>query len=131
MFLRQRERVQRHDEIVAEAAYEDPRALSREAPVFAASHDSDPEGAFFQSIVDEEILAAIDALPGEYRMAVVLSDLEDLSYNEIAEVMEVPGRNREESIVQRATPASEAVIRVRRGDGVYLGGGWGPIDDYL
>ncbi len=90
MFLRQRERVQRHDEIVAEAAYEDPRALSREAPVFAASHDSDPEGAFFQSIVDEEILASIDALPGEYRMAVVLSDLEDLSYNEIAEVMEIP-----------------------------------------
>ena len=82
--------MQRHDEIVAEAAYEDPRALSRGAPVFTASHDSDPEGAFFQSIVDEEILAAIDALPGEYRMAVVLSDLEDLSYNEIAEVMETP-----------------------------------------
>ena len=58
--------------------------------MFAASHDSDPEGAFFQSIVDEEILEAIDALPGEYRMAVVLSDLEDLSYNEIAEVMEIP-----------------------------------------
>ena len=90
VFLRQRERVQRHDEIVAEAAYEDPRALSREAPVFAASHDSDPEGAFFQSIVDEQILAAIDALPGEYRMTVVLSDLEDLSYNEIAEIMEIP-----------------------------------------
>ena len=90
VFLRQRERVQRHDEIVAEAAYEDPRALSREAPVFAASHDSDPESAFFQSIVDEQILAAIDALPGEYRMTVVLSDLEDLSYNEIAEIMEIP-----------------------------------------
>jgi RNA polymerase sigma-70 factor, ECF subfamily len=29
-------------------------------------------------------------LPHEYRMAVVLSDLEDLSYNEIAEVMEIP-----------------------------------------
>ena len=90
VFLRQRERGQRHDEILAEAAHEDPRALSREAPVFAASHNSDPEGAFFKSIVDEEILAAIDALPGEYRMAVVLSDLEDLSYNEIAEVMEIP-----------------------------------------
>ena len=90
VFLRHRERGQRHDEILTEAAYEDPRALSREAPVFAASHDSDPEGAFFEAIVDEEILAAIDALPGEYRMAVVLSDLEDLSYNEIAEVMEIP-----------------------------------------
>ena len=90
VFLRQRERGQRHDEIVAETAYEDPRALAREAAVFAASKDADPEGEFFRSIVDEEVLRAIDDLPGEYRMAVVLSDLEDLSYNEIAEIMEIP-----------------------------------------
>ena len=38
----------------------------------------------------EEILRAIDNLPDEYRIAVVLSDLEDLSYNEIAEIMEIP-----------------------------------------
>ncbi len=90
VFLRQRERGQRHDEILTETAYEDPRALSREAPVFAASKNADPEGEFFRSIVDEEILRAIDDLPDEYRMAVVLSDLEDLSYSEIAEVMEIP-----------------------------------------
>ena len=90
VFLRQREREQRHDEILTETAYEDPRALSREAPVFAASKNADPEGEFFRSIVDEEILRAIDDLPDEYRMAVVLSDLEDLSYSEIAEVMEIP-----------------------------------------
>ena len=58
--------------------------------MFAASEDKDPEGEFFRSIVDEEILRAIDELPAEYRMAVVLSDLEDLSYNEIAEVLGVP-----------------------------------------
>ena len=90
VFLRQRERRQRHDEIVQETAQEDAASLSREAPVFAASKDSDPEGDFFKSIVDEEILEAIDDLPNEYRMAVVLSDLEDLSYNEIAEIMEIP-----------------------------------------
>ena len=90
VFLRQRERGQRHDEILTETAYEDPRALSREAPVFAASRGTDPEGEFFSSIVDEEILRAIDDLPDEYKMAVVLSDLEDLSYNKIAEVMEIP-----------------------------------------
>jgi RNA polymerase sigma-70 factor (ECF subfamily) len=59
--------------------------------VFAASKGADPEGEFFSSIVDEEILRAIDALSVEYRVAVVLSDLEDLSYNEIAEIMEIPG----------------------------------------
>ncbi len=90
VFLRQHERRQRHDEIVQETAQEDAASLSHEAPVFAASKDSDPEGAFFKSIVDEEILEAIDDLPNEYRMAVILSDLEDLSYNEIAEIMEIP-----------------------------------------
>lgn len=59
--------------------------------MFAASKGADPEGEFFSSIVDEEILRAIDALSVEYRVAVVLSDLEDLSYNEIAEIMEIPG----------------------------------------
>lgn len=90
VFLRQRDRRQRHDEIVSQAVHEDPRAISREAPVFSASKDADPEGEFFASIIDEEILRAIDSLPDEYRTAVVLSDLEDLSYHEIAEVMEVP-----------------------------------------
>jgi len=90
VFLRQRERRQRHDEIVQETAQEDAASLSREAPVFAASKDSDPEGDFFNSIVDEEIITAIDELPSEYKMAVVLSDLEGLSYNEIAEIMEIP-----------------------------------------
>jgi len=32
----------------------------------------------------------VDALPEEYRTAVVLSDLEGLSYDEIAEAMGVP-----------------------------------------
>ena len=90
VFLRGRERNQRHDEILAETAQDDPRAISREAPVFAASKDDDPEGEFFRSIVDAQVFEAIEELPEEYRMAVVLSDLEDLSYGEIAEVMGIP-----------------------------------------
>lgn len=90
VFLRGRERSQRHDEILTETAQDDPRAISREAPVFAASRDDDPEGEFFQSIVDDRVFEAIEELPEEYRMAVVLSDLEDLSYGEIAEVLGIP-----------------------------------------
>lgn len=89
-FLRKRERSQRHDEILTEKVPDDPKSLSRENPVFAASRDEDPEGDFFASIVDEEILAAIDDLPEEYRSAVVLSDLEGLAYKEIADLMDVP-----------------------------------------
>lgn len=58
--------------------------------VFVAVRDSDPEGRFFDQIVDEEVLAAIDRLPDEFREAVLLVDLESLSYEEAAKVLEVP-----------------------------------------
>lgn len=58
--------------------------------VFEDAQDVDPEGSFFSRIVDETVLAAIDALPDDFREAVVLSDLEQLSYAEIAEVTGVP-----------------------------------------
>ncbi|MBI4540767.1 MAG: sigma-70 family RNA polymerase sigma factor [Gemmatimonadetes bacterium] len=90
VFLRQRERSQRLDTILTEVAEEDPRDLSRENPVFAATHELDPEGAFFRSLVDRDVLRAIDELPEEYRLAVVLSDLEGFRYHEIAELVGVP-----------------------------------------
>lgn len=94
VFLRQRERGQRHDEIVqknvASGGGISGTGVSVVNPVWQASQDLDPEGEFFSSIVDAEILEAIDGLPEEYRTAVVLSDLEGLPYAEIAELMEVP-----------------------------------------
>lgn len=51
----------------------------------------DPEGAYFDSFIDDEVLRAIDDLPDEFREAVVLSDLHDLSYGEIAEILRIPG----------------------------------------
>lgn len=90
VFLRQEERGKRHDEIVDEQAVPGGPGPGPVNPVWVSARASDPEGRFFSSIVDDEVLAAIDALPEEYRTAVVLSDLEDLSYAEIAELMEVP-----------------------------------------
>ncbi len=90
VFLRSRERDRRRDEILAESAEPDPRALSRENPVFMETRERDPEGSFFRSIVDDRVLQALDELPKEFRMAVVLSDLEDLSYEEVAQVLDVP-----------------------------------------
>jgi RNA polymerase sigma-70 factor (ECF subfamily) len=52
--------------------------------------DANPEGTFFDSFLDEEITRAIDALPDEYRSAVVLSDVQGLRYAEIAQVLRVP-----------------------------------------
>lgn len=90
LFLRGENRSQRHREVMAEVASEDPRRISREATVFLDVRDRDPEGAFWDQVVDEEILREIDGLPEEFREPVVLSDLEDLSYREISQILELP-----------------------------------------
>ncbi len=51
---------------------------------------SDPENLFFDQIVDDEILRAIDELPHDFRETLVLSDMQSLSYAEIAKVTSVP-----------------------------------------
>jgi RNA polymerase sigma-70 factor (ECF subfamily) len=58
--------------------------------VFREVQPADPEGAFFAQIVDDEVLRAIDELPDEFRETLVLSDVEDLTYAEIAEILGVP-----------------------------------------
>jgi RNA polymerase sigma-70 factor (ECF subfamily) len=58
--------------------------------VFHELQEEDPQGAFFDRIVDEEVLRAIDELPEQFRETVVLSDVEGLSYEEIARVLDVP-----------------------------------------
>jgi RNA polymerase sigma-70 factor, ECF subfamily len=58
--------------------------------IFEAVGELDPEGRFYDSFLDDEVTRAIDALPDEYRSAVVLSDLQGLRYAEIAEVLGVP-----------------------------------------
>lgn len=57
---------------------------------FEAVGEADPEGRFYDSFLDAEITQAIDALPAEYREAVVLSDIHDLRYAEIARILGVP-----------------------------------------
>jgi len=50
----------------------------------------DPESQALRSLLEQEISAALDELPEEFRLAVVLSDVEELSYKEIAEIMGCP-----------------------------------------
>ncbi|MBX7118179.1 MAG: sigma-70 family RNA polymerase sigma factor [Gemmatimonadaceae bacterium] len=58
--------------------------------LFEPVGETDPEGAFYDSFLDEEIVEAIAALPDEYRDAVVMSDLHGLKYAEVATVLGVP-----------------------------------------
>lgn len=58
--------------------------------VFEDVQETDPEGRFFDQIIDAEVLKAIDSLGDEFRETVVLSDVEGLSYAEIAQITGVP-----------------------------------------
>lgn len=57
--------------------------LGRHAP-------RDPEKDLLDQMLDGEIQAALDSLPEDYRIVVVLADLEDFSYKEIAATLEIP-----------------------------------------
>jgi RNA polymerase sigma-70 factor (ECF subfamily) len=50
----------------------------------------DPEQIALLPIVEGEVRKALDALPPEFRLAVVLCDVEEFSYEEIADIMGCP-----------------------------------------
>ncbi len=49
-----------------------------------------PDRVLFDNTVGAEIEEALAKVPEDFRMAVILSDIEDLSYQEIADAMNVP-----------------------------------------
>ncbi len=65
---------------------EDPEGWS----AYEAVGETDPEGKFYDSFIDEEVTREIDRLPEDYRTAVVLSDIQGLRYAEIAEILGIP-----------------------------------------
>ena len=65
---------------------DDPEGWS----AYEAVGESDPEGKFYDSFIDEEVTREIDRLPEDYRTAVVLSDVQGLRYAEIAEILGIP-----------------------------------------
>lgn len=64
--------------------------LYRELKNHDSQFDSTPESIVLDSLVDSDIIEAIDDLPEQFRLAVVLSDIEGFSYAEMAQIMDVP-----------------------------------------
>jgi len=54
------------------------------------SADATPEDWVFGNLFDDDIIVAMDELPEEYQTAVLLADVEGLSYKEIADIMDCP-----------------------------------------
>ncbi len=51
---------------------------------------NDPEDELLASELDQDVRDALMALPHHYRMAVLMVDLQGLSYQEVADALEVP-----------------------------------------
>jgi len=76
------------------------RAVEKDGPESAAGADvmsrdalralTDPTGTALRPLVLRELEAALDTLPDDQRMVVLLADVEELSYKEIAEVLGCP-----------------------------------------
>jgi RNA polymerase sigma-70 factor (ECF subfamily) len=56
----------------------------------AGADAADVETALLGHMVSSDVEKALAGLPSDFRMAVILADLEDFSYKEIAEIMECP-----------------------------------------
>ena len=48
------------------------------------------EEELLEHITDSEVKAALESLPEQFRMAVLLADVEGFSYKEIAEILDIP-----------------------------------------
>lgn len=88
-FLHQKELVRNQREKPA-SELADARVEALGATTAFAAQSSDPEEEFFSRLIDDQVVEAIDTLPDEFHEVLVLSDLGDLKYAEIAQVLDVP-----------------------------------------
>ena len=56
----------------------------------AAAAGRSAEEEVLERFTDDEVKAALEALPEQFRMAVLLADVEGFSYKEIAEILDIP-----------------------------------------
>jgi len=45
---------------------------------------------FYDNLLEDEVVTAMDSLTEEFRTIIILSDLEEMTYEDIAEILEIP-----------------------------------------
>lgn len=77
----------------AQGLHEESERQSVEAQFFSADATEralNPEDFLLDRVVTQSVLEAIDSLSVDFRMVVLLADLQEFSYREIAEILGVP-----------------------------------------
>ncbi len=83
-------RYHRSARTVKEVGFEDVERVAEVAGSQLQSATFEPGAELLDRMLDEDVHAALADLPEEYRTAVVLSDVQELTYQEIASVLGVP-----------------------------------------
>ena len=88
-FINEYQRKKRSREVLDAATSE--QAATDGVLVHADANDKvSPEKAMLQSSVSYDVQKALEQLPDDFRTAVILCDMQGLSYKEIADIMECP-----------------------------------------
>lgn len=88
-FINEYQRKRRQREVL-DAATAEQSATDGVLAHEGAQTQKSPEGMMLERSVSDDVQRALDALPADFRTAVVLCDVEGLAYKEIAEVMDCP-----------------------------------------
>jgi len=88
-FLNAYHKAKREREIVGQAVHEQ-RVTDGVLIQERSLAQRDPEDALVDRMLSDDVARALAEIPPNFRVAVVLCDIEGLSYKEIAEVMECP-----------------------------------------
>ncbi len=83
---------------------------------------ADPEAEFFHGVLDDDVKRALDSLPYDYRMVVLLADLEDFSYKEIAEILDCPVGTVMSRLYRGRKLLEKALLKYARQHGYIRGG---------
>ncbi|MCC7490783.1 MAG: sigma-70 family RNA polymerase sigma factor [Fimbriimonadaceae bacterium] len=98
-------RKQRHRPASIERDFADPEVLPAAATV------TSPERAHTREELRRQVLAAVNSLPTKYRVVVVLRHLNDLSYKQIADILNLPT-----TTVEHRLRTAREMLRERLGE---------------
>ncbi len=80
----------RREQEMAQAAAEGDGMMQEILAQEASQAARDPEGALGSRVLSQDVQRALEELPADFRLAVILCDLEEFSYKEIADIVECP-----------------------------------------
>lgn len=96
------------------------RRLARET---SPTSSGSAEDQLLEGLVEEDIKQAIESLPENFRMVVLLADLEGFSYKEIADILEIPVGTVMSRLYRGRRLLEEALLKYAREHGYIREGG--------